>query len=343
MQSNLKTALVKTMAQLPFGLWPASIRGRFIPVFMLHRFEVADLDLPGHKVSQIRRFFEFLRRKKVDIIPLQDALDLVAKGERLQRPAVAFTIDDGYQDHFDVGLPLFKAYDVPCTFFLPTQIIQQGSWIWDAKLQYLVDRLYERPSAMPAVVAQFDLGPAGSKEAFCEDLVNRIKLQSPDQVDTALASIAQLLDLEIPAKPTEKYQTFDRLAIKSLEQAGMSVGPHSRTHRILTSLDDKAVRDEIAGSWQDLQEMAAAPLPVFCYPVGKSTDYSEREALLVAQTGMHAAVTAVAGSMLVDSHTDRFTLPRYALPEAFEDFVQYSTWIEEAKTVLRNQRIIVSP
>lgn len=342
MRGSLKAAFVKAMGRLPFNLWPSSVRGRFIPVFMLHRFQVEDLDLSGHKVNQLVRFFEFLRRKQVDIISLQDAIDRNSKGERLSRPAVAFTIDDGYQDHLEVGLPLFKAHDIPCTFFLPTQIIQKGDWIWDAKLQYLVDRLFEKPEMLPAITSLFDLDSVHGKELFCEALVAKIKPRSPDQVDSSITSIAQLLGLEIPARPTEKYRTIEVSDIQTLENAGMLVGPHSRTHRILTSLDDQAVRAEIAGSWADLQEMASTPLPVFCYPVGKATDFSRREAALVEQCGMRAAVTAVAGSMLVDSPTDLYTLPRYALPDEFEDFVQYSTWIEEVKSMLRRDRTIAS-
>ncbi|AFU98957.1 polysaccharide deacetylase family protein [Simiduia agarivorans] len=338
MRGNIKSALVKTMGRLPFGLWPAVTRGTFIPVFMLHRFEIPDLELPGHSTSQVKRFLEFLRRKKVDIISLEQAMNYISLGERLNRPAVAFTIDDGYQDHLDIGLPIFKQYDVPCTYFLPTEIIKQGSWIWDAKLQFLVDEAFENPQALSALAARFDLDAFAGKEAFCESLVCRIKLQQPEQVDQALNDIAEIAGVLVPTKPTEKYQTIDLSSVRTLENDGMLIGPHSRTHRILTSLDDQRAQDEIAGSWLDLQEMCDSPLSVFCYPVGKSTDYSAREASLVARSGMQAAVTAVPGSMLIDSNTNMYTLPRYALPAEYDDFIQYSTWIEEAKTVLRKQR-----
>ncbi len=67
---------------------------------------------------------------------------------------------------------------------------------------------------------------------------------------------------------------------------------HSRTHPLLTSLDDARVWDEIAGSKLDIEREIGSTVTSFCYPAGF---YRAREVELVASAGYLGAVTTEPG------------------------------------------------
>jgi len=49
----------------------------------------------------------------------------------------------------------------------------------------------------------------------------------------------------------------------------MSVELHTRNHRVLETLDDDALRDELAGSRSDLERELGHPVQAIAYPVGR--------------------------------------------------------------------------
>lgn len=61
---------------------------------------------------------------------------------------------------------------------------------------------------------------------------------------------------------------LDWPALRSLVQAGWSLGAHSRTHPRLPTLASDAAIDEIAGSKRDIEDRCGSPVDTFAYPYG---------------------------------------------------------------------------
>ncbi len=323
-----KSCAVNSLASMPYRCWPMSVRGRYIPIFMMHRFECKDVGVDGHPVALVKQAFEYLRKSRIDIVSVEEAILLSKSGEILNRPVVAFSIDDGYWDHFEVGLELFKQYDCPATYFVSTEIVENNLWMWDSKLMYLVDVAIGQ-GKLKFIMNMFGL-VVMDKESVVEAIVKDLKLKAYDLIQEKIDEIARFLGVIIPEHPPEKYRFMSWSDIRSVEKQGMQVGPHSANHYILSSLEDEQAKYEVEKSWFDLKQQLKRPSPVFCYPVGKSSDYGEREKRIVAGTEMIGAVTASPGALSIED-TDYFEIPRYSFPEKLVDFKQYATWIEEYK------------
>jgi peptidoglycan/xylan/chitin deacetylase (PgdA/CDA1 family) len=78
----------------------------------------------------------------------------------------------------------------------------------------------------------------------------------------------------------------------SAARAGIAVGSHGRHHRPLAGLEAVALRDEVAGSLEDLRARLDRVLPVLAYPNGRH-DHAARAAALAA--GYQAAFTTEIG------------------------------------------------
>ncbi len=93
--------------------------------------------------------------------------------------------------------------------------------------------------------------------------------------------------------------------LRGLIAAGWEIGAHSRTHPDLTTLDDRSLRSEVAGSRRDLERLLGVKVATFCYPAGRN---DARVRATVRAAGYSAATTVDPGVAAPDG--DRFVLPR---------------------------------
>jgi peptidoglycan/xylan/chitin deacetylase (PgdA/CDA1 family) len=124
-------------------------------------------------------------------------------------------------------------------------------------LQQLVAALKGRAAVQePAVVIAFDDGWEGQyRHAF--PILRRFGYTATFFIIT-------------DAVGKDDYMTWDQL--RELRRAGMTIGSHSRTHRVLTAIRDRCLLDdEIAGSRRVLESELRAPVAFFAYPFGAQT------------------------------------------------------------------------
>jgi len=101
---------------------------------------------------------------------------------------------------------------------------------------------------------------------------------------------------------------MDRETLLLLKGKGIVFGSHTRTHSILTSLNALSMKEEIAGSKADLEDLLGEEVRYFCYPNGK---FHEQVVATVRDAGYEAALTCERAS--ATPLDDRFALPRKAV------------------------------
>ncbi|MDI1433158.1 polysaccharide deacetylase family protein [Polyangium sorediatum] len=74
--------------------------------------------------------------------------------------------------------------------------------------------------------------------------------------------------------------------LRTLVDAGMTIGSHTRTHPDLARLDETRLEDELRGSRQDLEDLLGKPVTLFAYPGGS---LSARVVRAVRRAGYEAA------------------------------------------------------
>lgn len=98
---------------------------------------------------------------------------------------------------------------------------------------------------------------------------------------------------------------MDGAQLREWQAAGMEIGAHTRSHARLTEVDDATLRDEVAGSRAELEDLLGTAVTQFCYPYGAA---GPREQLAVRTAGFLAAVTVRRGRARPGA--DLFDLPR---------------------------------
>ena len=86
---------------------------------------------------------------------------------------------------------------------------------------------------------------------------------------TCIAELSKEADVEIPAAPPRQFAPLSWDEARRLEKQGVTFGPHTVTHPVLSSTSEEDAQSEISTSWKRVCEELAHPVPVFCYPHGR--------------------------------------------------------------------------
>jgi peptidoglycan/xylan/chitin deacetylase (PgdA/CDA1 family) len=321
---------------LALGLTAGATRGA-VPILMMHRFADPAAGNDGHDPALLRARLTELRARKFSPLALDDALRRLEGGESLAR-TVVFTVDDGYDDFRRVAAPIFAEFECPVTVFVTTGFIDGALWFWWDQLEYMLEH-----SARHELELRLDAAPLKrtwaspvERSAVLEQLVERLKRVDNAARENALRALSEGLDVAVPAKAPARYAPMTWDALRVLERAGAAFGAHSRTHPILSRVDDGQCDAEIAGSWKRLGEEVRAPSRVFCYPNGTVEDFGARETTIVAREQFQAAVSTIPGfATAADFASRRYAVPRFPYFEGAEDFWQVVGGVERLKEKLR--------
>lgn len=101
------------------------------------------------------------------------------------------------------------------------------------------------------------------------------------------------------------YPLMDAGQIRELQGQGFRFESHTRSHADLPTLDDDALRAELAGSRADLEDLLGRPVDYLAYPFGR---YDERVLKAAKAAGYAAAFSTQPGFNRHD--IDRFRLRR---------------------------------
>ena len=101
-----------------------------------------------------------------------------------------------------------------------------------------------------------------------------------------------------------RMRLLDDEGLRTLERAGVDLGSHTRTHPMLSRIDDRAVEDELRGSLADLADRKLGRHITVAYPHG---EYDRRTIDVLSELGAEAAFTI---DPRVMRRHHRFEIPR---------------------------------
>ncbi len=309
----------------------------------MHRFAVPDLAVNGHDPAVLSRHLEYLRRRRYRLMSLRDLLHHLDQRIPLAENALIFTVDDGYADFAAVGAPVFAAYDCPVTVFLVTDFVSGRLWNWFDRIEWAFVHTGSREMTLEISGERISLRwtNAADRVRAADEFVERIKGVKDVLKEELIGRLEEILDVSIPDLPPDEYRAMSWDQVRTCARRGVTFGPHTVTHPILSQVDGSRSDYEISESWRAVQGATDAAIPVFCYPNGTLSDFSSREEASVARAGMAAAVSTIEASLESSGSgivaPDRFALPRFPYPEGKQRFVQMASGLEAGKARIRRR------
>lgn len=252
-----------------------------------------DPDVADATPAQFRRQMETLAKYCTPIGI--DELIRAVEGEPLPKNPVMITFDDGYRSCHDVTLPILRAVGVRATFFISTSFVEERRLYWWERISLAIAHT---KIAKAAISYPQPLELDKSDPRLRKTLSDLIKNTPNLDVDRFLDELYTALRVEWNREIEREYadgliMTWDQ--VRGLTRAGMDVESHGRRHRVLKTLDDEMLHDELAGSRADLEAALGRPVRAVAYPVGRSIAREARIRDAIASAGYRIGLTNASG------------------------------------------------
>jgi peptidoglycan/xylan/chitin deacetylase (PgdA/CDA1 family) len=315
-------------------------RLRLASILFMHRFAVPHLGVKGHDPRILAGHLEYLRAHRYHLISVSELLDHVEHDIPLERPTLVFTVDDGYADFATEAAPVFAAYDCPVTVFLISDFVAGKSWNWFDKVGWAFRESDRRGLDFEIDRYRFVLhwSDASQREAATERITEGLK-RVPDALkEEKILELARALDVDLPSAVPARDLAMTWEDVRACARRGVTFGPHTVTHPILSQVDDERAEAEIKGSWEAILSETTASVPVFCYPNGTPRDFSAREKSILRGVGMKAALSTIPGSVRSArgrlKMPDPYSVPRFSYTEDKRSLIQIASGLQ----ALRDRR-----
>jgi peptidoglycan/xylan/chitin deacetylase (PgdA/CDA1 family) len=310
----LKRAVLTVLAKKIAGRLLASIRRQRLAIVMMHRFADGESQRFGHRAAELASVLTELRSAGVRFASLEE---LLIQAERTTcvaptQPMVAFTVDDGYADFRDIGLPIFLQFGCPVTCFVVPDVVDAKRWFWWDQIDWL-----SRNGGATSV----EISIPGFSGPIClsttDQLVNALKSLSTDQRERVLVDTINTWGGEFPVTPPKEYGVLSWDDMRAIESQSVQFGAHTLTHPILSRCDNRRAEHEILESVARVRNELLYPSPVFCFPNGMEGDFGKREQVVLQSIPeVKGALSAIPRALSVGSiglGSDlRWQIPRFA-------------------------------
>jgi peptidoglycan/xylan/chitin deacetylase (PgdA/CDA1 family) len=253
----------------------------------------------GHEDVSIRQFRWQLRmlRDTFDAVSLPRLVDRLVAGTATGEE-VALTFDDGVRNHYTVAWPMLREARVPATFFVCPGLIESGAWLWNTELRTRLSLLGRSERARIASRP----GCPRTGEYGMVDWAKRQPLQRRREFEEQARTATR--QFEPTATQLDRNAPLSWVQLKRLDPALVTIGSHTSTHPILTTLTREALDAEIAQSRIMLEQHLGRSVDLFCYPNG-ANDAATRDAVRnVFRAALATRQDVVTGA------ADLFALPR---------------------------------
>ncbi len=275
-------------------------------ILMMHRFASADGRASGHDPARLRELLDYFRQTGVHLAALDDIVASLRNGDAspLQRgPTVVFTVDDGYADFVEVGVPVFREFDCPVTAFVAPGIIDGKLMFWWDQIAWI--QAHTHHSAVTIDVGGTDMriecsDPVGRMKSYSE-MSERIRQITTAQRIAAIDQLSAVAMVSVPLTAPDEYRVATWQELRSVESDLVRIGAHTMTHPILSQCDDDQASREIFDSIARVRDELIRPSEAFAYPVGCSLCFGEREIVITRQAGFLGALSSMPGYVTAGS------------------------------------------
>ncbi|KON82471.2 polysaccharide deacetylase family protein [Azoarcus sp. PA01] len=239
-----------------------------------------------------------------NVLPPDEAVERLRCGD-LPTRAMAITFDDGYADNAEVALPILLRHRLSAAFFIATDFLDGGA-MWNDAISTAV-----RECELAELdLAELDLGvhrldSPERRRAVIARLLSRVKYLPRMQREETVSAIRERCGVR--ATPELMMRSEQ---VRALRAAGMTVGGHTCSHPILSSISLSEARREIEDGKARLEAILGERVKLFAYPNGKpGKDYTDEHVQLVRQAGFEGAFST--GWGVSGAGADLFQLPRF--------------------------------
>ena len=293
----------------------AMCEGTLGVVLMLHRVAehettrlVPNEDL---KVSPafLQKTIDKYRKAGFYFLSLDEVYDVITEKAKIDKPFVAFTLDDGYLDNYTTAYPIFKRNHVPFCIFVATDFPDKRAILWWYSIEELIlsNNIILLSDGSTYICQTY-------QQKWDTFRLLREKILRLDQRNLHISLQKLFADYQINwLDPIQKMtMTWDNIGELGKDPLCI-IGGHTVSHPAFTSLSLDEIKEEIDGGINRLKTVIEYDIHHFAYPYGSIKEDGDREYEFLKSFNFKTTFISFGGIITKNDINNLTHLPRFML------------------------------
>lgn len=272
-----------------------------------------DFSISGGHIDSLQ-FEKHLKyfKKHFNVVPSAEIFEMKRKNIVPSKPTIAITFDDGYENNYTYAFSLLKKYNLPSTFFITTQCIEdENAILWYDKLYFIKNKVN---------FAEIDFSQANVggdkilKAKECRnngEFISFIKHLSTLEKEEFFKIIKTKINYEAIIKNSDRdlWKMMKREQLLEIANTkGMELGTHTHTHPNLGEIKLADALLELKKSKQLLEQLSSKNIRSIAFPDGNYNDEIKKACIDMGYTDLFAV-----SYQLENDYNDKNILPRFCI------------------------------
>ena len=262
---------------------------KHLAVFGFHRIRPDDAgfttpfddDVYGPTVQVFCEQMRWLKRRRR--ILSESELIALAYSENAPIPSscAVVTFDDAYRDTYTRALPVLEQLKVPAVLFVPTGLIKNRQLGWWDLIAYFMK--HSRKTSITLNGIAYPLGRQRNEASA--RLLNLMKLEKAHTTQGLMDELSEACEVPFPADDLQDEQLMTWEQIRDWAARGLTIASHTHTHRVLKTLEDVELVEELRLSKHLLEKQTQCEIRTLAYPCGAYEHFDNRVQRQVSAEG----------------------------------------------------------
>lgn len=237
----------------------------------------------------------------------------------------AVTLDDGYEDNYQVAAPILKKLGIPAAFYVVSDFVGTDRLFWWEQVAELMRGSKKPELNMHAVIPGlcqtekqrhvFPLRKYNERDYAYEQLCARIRSGPHVDIPSQVRNLAEYFDVPLRDEG-RRYGLMNWQQLMDLVGQGFEIGGHSASHCNVVGAEENLLQRELIASASVIEAGIDAPVESFAYPYGMFEASSKVVTSMLEATNCKAAFTTVQG--VVSAGLPAYELPRMQLNRPYD-------------------------
>jgi peptidoglycan/xylan/chitin deacetylase (PgdA/CDA1 family) len=236
-------------------------------------------------------------------ISLEKLLSCMRENIRLPNNAVILTFDDGYYDTWNSAFPILTKYKVPATVYITTGFVNNEIVNCEYQLSYWLKMQDEVNLEWEGKTYHWEFHNHEEREACYLAIKGLIKPINPLKRMELLGRVMR--DKAMHPTYSDLFMNWDHV-IELGHSPLITIGAHTHSHPLLTSLNSQEMVAEIESSKNILEGKLGVSVVHFSYPYGAVNEEIKNHLRI---SGFISGVTTLRGA-ISDYGVDVMAIPR---------------------------------
>lgn len=205
------------------------------------------------------------------VVPLEELIADINSGN-IKPNSLALTFDDGHYDFYTNAWPILKKYKLPASLYITTGFVDGTTWLWPDLLKYILLNSQE-PELQTAALGPISTDKNNHHQSW-HKLGDYCLTLTVENRNAFLQTLANAAGVTITSNPQSPFNAVTWAQLQEMQKDGLTLGSHTVTHPILSTLALEDLHTELAGSARAIEQHLGTPPSGICYPNGRPEDIS---------------------------------------------------------------------